>query len=315
MEAATSIELDGQYRALHESAGLLERRDRSLYTVTGPDAAEYLQSQITNDVEALEPGGGCYAALLDRKGRMQGDMRVLRTDDGFLLDTERAAGDTIRRHLDTYRIGRDVSVEETTGQAAILSAIGPAANRVTVGGPLGPEHAHREIEIGGRSCRAIATDLGVDLLVAAGDLEAVGAAVLAAGAEPVSEQAAEIIRVEAGRPRFGREMSTSTIPQEAGINERAVSFTKGCYIGQETVARLHYKGKPNRRLVGLRTATPARAGESIRLGERELGSIGTAALSPAKGAIALAIVRREAESGATVVVGDGLEAEVVVLPF
>jgi folate-binding protein YgfZ len=315
MEAATSIEMDGQYRVLHESAGLLERRDRSLYAVTGPDAAEYLQSQITNDVESLEPGGGCYAALLDRKGRMQGDMRVVRTDDGFLIDTELTAGDAIRRHLDTYRIGREVSVEERSGELAILSAIGPAANRVTVDGPLAPEHAHREVEIGGRRCRAIATDLGVDLLVATGDLETVSEAVLAAGAEPVSEQAAEIVRVESGRPRFGHEMTASTIPQEAGINERAVSFTKGCYIGQETVARLHYKGKPNRRLVGLRTATPARVGEPIRLGERELGSIGTAVLSPAKGPIALAIVRREAQAGATVMVGEGLEAEVVELPF
>ncbi len=110
-------------------------------------------------------------------------------------------------------------------------------------------------------------------------------------------------------------MTTATIPEEAGINERAVSFTKGCYIGQETVARLHYKGKPNRRLRGLRLAAPVAAGEPIRSGERELGSIGTAVLSPAHGPIALAIVRREAESGDSVTVGDGAEAEVVELPF
>jgi folate-binding protein YgfZ len=110
-------------------------------------------------------------------------------------------------------------------------------------------------------------------------------------------------------------MTTATIPEEAGINERAVSFTKGCYIGQETVARLHYKGKPNRWLRGLRLSAPAAAGEAITLAERELGQVGTAVLSPALGPIALAIVRREGEPGASVVVGDGIEAEVVELPF
>ena len=110
-------------------------------------------------------------------------------------------------------------------------------------------------------------------------------------------------------------MTTSTIPQEAGINERAVSFTKGCYIGQETVARLHYKGKPNRHLRGLRLSGAATAGDPVQLGEREVGTIGTAVLSPAHGAIALAILRREAELGTTVAVGDQLTGEVVELPF
>ncbi len=131
----------------------------------------------------------------------------------------------------------------------------------------------------------------------------------------MSEEAAEIVRVESGRPRFGREMTGATIPQEAGINERAVSFSKGCYIGQETVARLHYRGKPNRRLRGLRLGEPVRDGDPIRLGERELGSVGTAVVSPALGPIALAIVRREGEPGATVAVGEATEATVVELPF
>src|SRR5439155_624798 len=130
------------------------------------------------------------------------------------------------------------------------------------------------------------------------------------------EDAAEIVRVEAGRPRFGRDMGADTIPEEAGINERAISFTKGCYIGQETVARLHYRGRPNRHLRGLRLADVVVAGEPIVLGEREIGRVGTAALSPALGPIALAIVRREAEPGAAVEVGGArVGAEVVELPF
>ena len=158
-----------------------------------------------------------------------------------------------------------------------------------------------------------APDLGVDLLVPAESVAAVRDLLLAAGAEPIGAEAAEIARVEAGRPRVGFEIGPQTMPQEAGINERAVSFTKGCYIGQETVARLHYKGKPNRSLRGLRLSAPVAAGDPIRLGERELGQVGTAVLSPARGPIALAIVRREAEPGATVAVGDGVDAEVVDL--
>ena len=220
------------------------------------------------------------------------------------------------RHLSTYKIGRDVTIEEVTDQRAILSVIGPGASEIVLGGPLArPEDGHREAQVGGVDCIVVATDLGLDLFVASADDPAVRETVLAAGVEPVGEQAAEIVRVEAGRPRFGREMTTATIPQEAGINERAVSFTKGCYIGQETVARLHYRGKPNRSLRGLRLSAPAEAGDSIRLAERELGQVGTAVLSPALGPIALAIVRREAEPGASVAVGDAVEAEVVELPF
>ena len=128
--------------------------------------------------------------------------------------------------------------------------------------------------------------------------------------------AAEILRVEAGRPRFGREMSSATIPQEAGIDGRAVSFTKGCYIGQETVARLHYKGRPNRHLRGLRLEAPVAADEAIALEAREVGRIGTAVTSPAHGPIALAVIRREAEPGAFVEVGENrVRAEVVEPPF
>src|SRR5207244_8897320 len=109
----------------------------------------------------------------------------------------------------------------------------------------------------------------------------------------VAPEAAECLRVESGRPRYGIDMDDATIPQEAGINERAVSFTKGCYVGQETVARLHYRGKPNRHLRGLRLSAPAATGEHLRLGDRVVGRVGSVALSPAHGPIALAIVRRE----------------------
>ena len=315
MEAAT-IELDGQYRALREEAGFLVRAGRGQLVVSGADAADYLQGQLTNDIEAVAPGAGCYSALLDRKGRMQGDMRVLRIDPGVIwIDLEPEALAATSRHLGMYKIGREVEIEDSSAGREIVSVIGPGAAEVIGSPPPGPEGSHRGLSVGGIAVRGVVTDLGQDLIVAAEDVEGLLRALGGAGGAEVSEAAAEIVRVESGRPRFGREMTTETIPQEAGINERAVSFTKGCYIGQETVARLHYKGKPNRHLRGLRLDAPASDGEPIVLGEREVGRIGTAALSPSLGAIALAIVRREAEPGAAVTVGDGLRARVVELPF
>jgi folate-binding protein YgfZ len=130
----------------------------------------------------------------------------------------------------------------------------------------------------------------------------------------VSEEVAEIVRIERGRPRLLLDMDSSTMPQEAGINERAVSFTKGCYVGQETVARLHYRGRPNRHLRGLRLSGPAEHGEPVTLGEKQVGTVGSAAVSPAHGPIALALVRREAEPGTEVSVS-GAPATVVELPF
>jgi tRNA-modifying protein YgfZ len=316
MEAAAEIELDGQYRALREGAGFLIREGRGIVAVRGSEAADYLEAQLTQEVEESEPGAGAYATLLDRKGRMQGDLRVLRLDAGtFSLDLEAVALPAVLRHLSMYKVGRDAEVEDLTAGHALVSVIGPASPSVTGASPLAGEHAHAELDVGGASCRAVATDVGIDLIFDEPQRASVVDALRAAGAEAVSEEAAEIVRVESGRPRFGREMSTETIPQEAGINDRAVSFTKGCYIGQETVARLHYKGKPNRHLRGLRLEGAAAAGDPIALGDREVGRIGTAVLSPALGPIALAIVRREAGPGADVAVGDGIAAEVIELPF
>jgi folate-binding protein YgfZ len=314
--ASPTVELDGQYRQLREECGLLDRSGRGKLVVSGPDAAEYLQGQLTNDVEALAPGEGCYAALLDRKGHMQGDMRVLRlAAEEIWLDTEAEALEAVRRHLETYKIGRQVEVEDVTAERAIASAIGPRSVEVA-GTAVLPEHASEATVVGGVDCLAVGTTEGIDLIAAAADAGRLRAALLAAGAAEVSAEAAEVLRIEAGRPRFGAEMSAETMPAEAGIVERAVNFEKGCYIGQEPVARLHYKGRPNRRLRGLELSAPARPGDALRLGEKEVGRIGSACVSPARGPIALAIVRREAEPGAELSAGeDGTTARVVDLPF
>jgi len=159
----------------------------------------------------------------------------------------------------------------------------------------------------------VSTDLGVDVICASADADAVRSAL---GVERVAEEVAECVRIESGRPRFGLDVGPETIPEEAGLNERAVSFTKGCYVGQETVARLHYKGKPNRHLRGLRLSAPVSHGDEVTAGERVVGQIGSAAVSPVHGPIALAVLRREVAPGDAVKVGaSAVDAEVADLPL
>jgi tRNA-modifying protein YgfZ len=311
-----AVELDAQYRQLREECGLVDRSGRGKLLVGGPDAAEFLQGQLTNDVEALEVGEGQYAALLDRKGHMQADMRVLRPgSEEILLDTEPEALAAARRHLEMYSIGRDVAVTDVSEERAILALIGPRSVEIAGTAALA-ENACAGGSIAGIGFLAVGTRGGIDAIADTADAGRLRDALVAAGAVEVSAEAAEILRVEQGVPRFGAEMGTATMPAEAGIVERAVSFTKGCYIGQETVARLHYKGKPNRHLRGLRLSAPAAPGAALRLGEREVGQLGGSVVSPAFGPIGLAILRREAEPGSELAVGeDGVTAQVADVPF
>jgi folate-binding protein YgfZ len=289
------------YELVTESVGLVDRSERAKFIVRGSEAADFLQGQVSNDVEALEPGSGCYATVLSHKGKLRTDLRILRDEDSFWLDTE-AIGHAVLEHmLRTYSLGRDVQYEDATEARALLSLVGPAARERLDAAPPAEEHAF----VIGEHGTYVATQLGVDVIAAPGKTLDV---------EPVSEEAAECVRIEAGRPRLGYDMDADTMPQEAGINERAVSFTKGCYVGQETVARLHYKGKPNRHLRGLRLSEPAERGSEILLGERVVGKLGSTCVSPRLGPIALALLRREAEPGTTVQVG-GASAEVVDIPF
>lgn len=315
-QTAAQIELDGQYRALRDEAGYLER-PRAAVKVTGAEAAEYLQGQLTNDVEGLEPGQGAYAALLDRKGHLKADMRILRLDAADIwMDLEPARGPDVLRHLRTYSVGRELEIADLSDEWAVTAVIGPRAGAIAGVEGLEPEHAQRHREWEGVELLAVATDQGLDLVTRSGDAAALRELLRAAGAVEVSSDAAEILRVESGRPRFGLDMGEELMPAEAGIVERAVDFEKGCYIGQEPVARLHYRGKPNRRLCGLRLSAPAEHGEPLRLGEREVGTVGTSCISPALGPIALAVVRREATEGDTLAVGDGaVTATVAELPF
>jgi folate-binding protein YgfZ len=295
------------YELLTESVGLLDRSERAKFVVRGGHAVGFLQGQVSNDVEALAPGSGCYATILNHKGKLRSDLRILRGEDFLWLDAE-AIGHAVLRHmLATYTVGRDVQWEDLTEDHAILSLIGPGADGLAGDAPPRAEHSFTDSGAG----LWVRTDLGLDVLCGRRRADELRAEL---GVEEVSEEAAECLRIESGRPRLGIDMDAETMPQEAGINDRAVDFEKGCYVGQETVARLHWKGKPNRHLRGLRLSEPVERRTDILLGEKVVGRVSSVCVSPRFGPIALALVRREASPGDTVRVG-AAEAEVVELPF
>jgi tRNA-modifying protein YgfZ len=339
--ATDTDRLRAEYETLRSGCGLVDRSERGKLALTGAGAVEFLNGQVTNELAGLRPGEGCYAAFLTHKGKMLGDLRILavgaevdRPPSELLLDTERVALQALFDMIRRFKIGYDVELHKRTLERGLLSLVGPASRDVAASAldanaedtgaaadagtlPMPQaEHAHLAAELVGRPVRLVSTAEGVDVLCDAPDTEAMRTALCDAGAVAVSEPAAEVVRVERGRPRYGVDLDDGVIPQEAGLNERAVSFTKGCYVGQETVARLYYRGKPNRHLRGLRLSGPAVSGEELRLGERPVGRLGSAVVSPALGPIGLALVRREAQPGDTVGVGEhGVSAEVVELPF
>src|ERR1700744_1639180 len=308
---------DAEYRAVTAACGVVDRSERGKLALTGDDAKAFLQGQVSNDVEALSPGSGCYAAFLTPKGKMLGDIRILDADDEILLDTERVALQELFNMVRRFSVGYTLEVHKRTLQGGLLSLLGPATDTVDgIGELAAAEDSHALVQIDGIAARAIRTDAGLALLCDAQDTAALTGALIGRGAEPVSAPVADCVRVERGRPRYGVDLDETVIPQEADLNDRAVSFTKGCYVGQETVARLFYRGKPNRRLRGLRLSAAAPTGAEISLGDRVVGRLGSVAESPSLGPVALALVRREAAPGSRVQVGpDEVEAVVVELPF
>ncbi len=319
--------LETEYATITQGCGLLDRSQRGKLALTGTDAKTFLQGQVSNDIEALRPGSGCYAAFLTPKGKMLGDLRILDAGEQLLLDTERVALQELFNMIRRFSIGYDVELHKRTLELGLLSLLGPRSAAVCGAQHVLPdaEHAHLELTVAlqdggpqaaGVRARAIRTDTGVDLLCDGADVEALRSLLIEAGAVAVGEPAVECLRIEHGRPRYGVDLDDSVIPQEAGLNERAVSFTKGCYVGQETVARLFYRGKPNRELRGLRAVTPLAPGTQLIYDGRAAGRVTSSSTSPRFGPIALAFIRREAPPGSIVSAGtSATSAEVVELPF
>ncbi len=324
-----------EYRALREAAGLLDRATAGLLRMTGADRVRFLNGMITNEVKGVSPGAGLYAALCSPQGKVLGDLRVLALDDALLLLCEASCRARVAQTLDRFIIADDAKVTDATREVTVLGCYGPRAaealGRATASPPpaLAPHH-HAEVKLGAAPVRVVGTPFlgvpGFDLLIPAESAAAVAQRLLEAvqevGGRAVGHAAFETVRIEAGTPWYGLDFDENNLPQEARLETTAISFTKGCYIGQETVARIHFRGHVNRCLTGLalKGERPPARGSRVRRGEAEVGRITSAVYSPARRtAVALAMLRREAAEHGTMltVEADGTprEAEVIPLPF
>lgn len=346
LDAATLVDVGGhavvltyssvaaEYDALRTRAIVVDRSQRARTRISGTRAAETLTGLVTNDVGALESGHGQYAAALTPKGKIVADVRIFRDDDSFLVDTGARAAEgwtgvlrkyvnpRIAPHRDETAALRDVGVFGPNARHVVAAMTGANAAALSVLPPYG--HATVAVD-GARVLVARVPDLGVEgfeLFIPADAFDTVWRLALDAGAEPAGLAAWEVARVEAGRPEWGLDMDDSTIPQEANFDElHAISYTKGCYTGQEVVARVHFRGHVNRHLRGLRIAAaepPPTGAQLVDASGRPVGEVRTAVSSPRLGGIALAMVRREVEAGASVTArwdGGEAQADVSTLPF
>ena len=338
-----------QYDALRHRAALIDRREtrpRGLLMLTGNDRRTYLQGLLTNDIAALTPGSGCYAALLTPQGRMITDMRVLELGDSLMLDLPGHVAAGVRDRLEQFVITEDVAVADVTTALAPLGVYGPQS-AIVVAAAFSRSHDANEPAPDAPLLASMApfangkwSFAGVPIVVARNDDYGVSgldlyvpadiaprfiAALQTAGAAAVGKDALEVLRIEAGVPEFGVDMDEETIPLEAGIEGRAISLTKGCYVGQEIIIRVLHRGhgRVARRLVGFSlgpgAAVPAR-GAVVRSEDRQIGTITSAVMSPALGRpVALGYVHRDsAEPGTRVRIVDGdamLPATVAALPL
>ena len=321
------------YDAARHRAAFLDRSHRGRIVVSGTERASYLQGLFTNDIVALKAGQGCYTAYLTAQGRMIADLYAYELGDVLLLTTTGGVKDGVMAKLDQFIFSEDVQLGDVTGTFAQTAIVGPDAAATIAAIVSGvseralremPEHGNTRAEwTGGAAIVTRVTDAGepgFDLFVEHAQAGALKTALLTASVVELDEATAEAVRIEAGTPLFGRDMDEETIPLEAGIESRAISFTKGCYVGQEVIIRVLHRGhgRVARKLVGLTLdgdQVPV-AATVIRSGDREIGNVTSSSASPAlKRPIALAYVHRDfLEPGTTVTVGEQ-SATVTSLPF
>jgi tRNA-modifying protein YgfZ len=333
-------DVGAEYQAVRRGAGVVVRSDRLPLRMWGRDPVRMLNGLITNDLGKLDAEGSVQGLMLTPKGRVITDLRVVRWPDGeageLLVEVPAAGLPSVGEHLKKYVPPLFARWEEASERIGILGVYGPRSPEV-VSSVLGTAAASEEGQVtiaraedGTILCiatRYAGGELGFDLIAAQGALPALWDAILESGAEAgaraVGHAALEVLRVEGGRPRYGSELSEEVLPGEAlqasGFMERWISFTKGCYTGQEVVIRIAHRGHVNRHLRGLllgEQAMPAEGAAVSRLDDRkEVGKITSAVSSPLMGqTIALAYVRREVEPGGRVGVGSG-DGVVVELPF
>jgi folate-binding protein YgfZ len=308
--------LRDDYAAIRTGAAIGSVSPRAQIAVTGTDRASYLQGLLTNDIQALTPGTGCYAAWLTPQGRMMTDMHVLESGTMILLDVPASQETPTLERLEQFIFTEDVQVGSMADAITGVWLHGPRAPEVLervlddahdVAGWGNYRHAQGQFE-GQPVSIARIDQLGVPgycVYVNRGREAALTAGLSRAGAIAVASDALEAARIEAGYPVFGTDMTETTIPLEAGIEERAISFSKGCYVGQEVIIRVLHRGggRVARKLVGLRIGGEAAdhaqvaaslvRGAKLLAGDREIGEITSAADSPRLGPIALGYVHRD----------------------
>jgi folate-binding protein YgfZ len=326
-----------EYAALRSGAMLVDRSARGRLRVHGPKASELITGLVTNDVSALAPGQGCYAAALTPKGKIVADLRIFALRDALLIDSPPRARDgwlTMVRKYINPRVARFEDESAPTRQLGIFGARARTALATATGldvAQLGalPRYGHVALDLPAGAIIARVPELeleGYEIIVPESAFEPLWERLLTEGATPAGLAAWDIARIEAGRPEWGIDIDESTLPQEANFDElHAISYTKGCYVGQETVARVHFRGHVNRLLRGLMLpqATAAHGATLADAQGKPVGDVRSTALSPRLGPIALAMVRREIEPGTSVEVivePDGADrapmpAQVVRLPF
>ncbi len=284
------------YEALRRGAAWLNLTGRTHLRVTGEDRVRWLHAMVSNHVEQLRPGEGCYAFLLNAQGRILADAWVLSLPDGLLLDLEPEVRAGVLAHLDRHIIADDVTLEDLTDQVAVLGLEGPDAARIlaALGAPQPEKPAAHAAWNRLRVARLSATGAPGFRLFAPREQQAdLARALEQAGAVAAGADEVRLARLENGRPRYGEDITGRHLPQETQLLE-ALHFAKGCYLGQEIVERIRARGMVHRFLVQLRirAAAPPPPGSPVLAGEREVGEITSAAFSPALGeVVALGYVR------------------------
>lgn len=295
------------YRAIREGAAIGALAPRAQIAVAGKDRASYLQGLLTNDIQALTAGTGCYSAWLTPQGRMLTDMHVFESGDMILLDVPADQLQATLQRLDQFLFSEDVQLADLAGSMRAVWVHGPAAPAIVEGVMRGlsgvvdwPDYRNTRAEFNGAAAVVARVDqLGVPgmcIYVAAAEEGALLAALRGAGAVAADAESFDAARIEAGYPIFGLDMTEETIPLEAGIEQRAISFTKGCYVGQEVIIRVLHRGhgRVAKRLMALRVEGPAPArGAKLFVGDREVGAVTSAAGSPRHGAIAMGYLHRD----------------------
>jgi folate-binding protein YgfZ len=306
------------YRALKETAVIGAIAERSAIGVAGTDRASFLQGLLTNDVQALTAGTGCYAAWLTPQGRMITDLHVFESGDMMLLDVPAGLAQATLQRLDQFLFTEDVQVADLSATLKSVWVHGPGAasilERVLTGTSAAAptsdaartfmvrdwaEYQNARAECAGSpAVVARVSQLGVPgfcIYVEPARAAALVEALKAAGATTAEPATIEAARIEAGYPLWGVDMTDDTIPLEAGIEDRAISMSKGCYVGQEVIIRVLHRGhgRVARKLVTLRADAGVGAGDKIRAGDREMGVVTSAARSPRFGPIAMGYVHRD----------------------